>query len=130
METCEKGSKSHVGIVHFEKRKYPRFTIDLPIEYDPADIPGNHPGRAVNASEGGLLIVLPERVEVGRHLKLKLFFASDAGFTTIQTLVQVAWADIHLGADWGDYATGVRFVDISAEDLMMLKGFLRSLSRQ
>ena len=129
MNSAEKNQKSHVGIVHFEKRKYPRFAIDLPIEYHPADDPGNQSGRAINASEGGLLIVLPERAEVGSHLKLKLFFALDTGLTTLEGLVQVVWTDLHLGAGWGDHATGVKFVEISPEDLTKLKSFLRSLSK-
>lgn len=129
METTEKRPKSHVGIVHFEKRKYPRFAIDLPIEYYPIEFPENHPGRVINASEGGLLIILPECVDGGQYLKLKLFFASDAEFTTMEALVQVVWTDIHLGADWGDYATGVKFVDISPENLSKLKAFLTSLSK-
>jgi hypothetical protein len=36
--------------------------------------------------------------------------------------------DIHLGKDWGDYRVGVKFLDISPDDLSKLKDFLRSLS--
>ena len=129
MNSIEKREKPHVGIVRFEKRKYPRFSLDLPMEYYAVEFPESQPGRAINASEGGLLVVLPERTDVGQHLRLKLFFASDTGFNTIEALVQVVWADIHLGADWGDYATGVKFVDISSEEITKLKDFIRSLTR-
>jgi hypothetical protein len=40
----------------------------------------------------------------------------------------VVWTDIHLGKDWGDYRTGVRFVEISEEYMGKLRNFLRSLS--
>jgi hypothetical protein len=33
METIEKEIKSKTGIVYFERRKYPRFSADLPVEY-------------------------------------------------------------------------------------------------
>ncbi len=128
MNSIEKRHKPHVGIVHFEKRKYPRFAIDLPVEYHAVAFSENHPGRAINASEGGLLIVLPERAEVGSHLRLKLFFAFGTEMTTIEVVAQVVWTDLHLGVEWGDYATGVRFAEISPEDLTKLKSFLRSLS--
>jgi hypothetical protein len=128
MDSIETRPKPHVGIVHFEKRKYPRFAIDLPVEYHTVDFSENHPGRAINASEGGLLIVFPERAEVGSYLKLKLFLAFDTKLTTIEVVVQVVWTDLHLGVEWGDYATGVRFAEISPEDLRQLKSFLRSLS--
>jgi c-di-GMP-binding flagellar brake protein YcgR len=84
-------------------------------------------GRAINASEGGLLIYFPEQMEIGQHLKLKLFFPSGHDLNTIEALVEVVWMDIQVGKDWGEYRTGVRFVDISQESLDKLKNFMRSL---
>ena len=66
--------KPRVGIVNLERRRHPRFTVDLPIEYYQFDSSIHYPGRLMDASEGGLLVYLPERVEVGQHLKMKLFF--------------------------------------------------------
>jgi len=124
----ERGEKPHVGIVNLEKRNHPRFNIDLPIEFYQIDSPIPHSGRAVNASEGGLLVYLPEQTEVGQHLRLKLFFVSGPGLDSIEMLTEVVWMDIHLGKGWGDYRCGVRFIDISGEDLHKLKRFLKSLS--
>jgi hypothetical protein len=59
---------------------------------------------------------------------LKLFFSMGSELHTIETLVEVVWTDIHLGKDWGDYRTGVRFIEISAEDMDKLRKFLKSLS--
>jgi len=36
--------------------------------------------------------------------------------------------DIHLGKEWGDYRCGVKFIDISSDDLSKFKNFLKSLS--
>jgi hypothetical protein len=127
MEKEEKTTKTRYGIVNFEKRQHPRFNVDLPIEYSRSELIVKH-GRAVNASEGGLLVYLPERMEIGQHLSLKSFFSSGSELKTIETLVQVVWADINLGKDWGDHRTGVKFVDISPENLDALKTFLKSLS--
>ena len=126
MKAEEKGIKSRYGTVNFEKRKHPRFSVDLPIEYSRADVSDG--GRAKNASEGGLLLYLPEQIERGNHLRLKLFFTMGSELNAIETLVEVVWVDIHLGKDWGDYRTGVRFVEISEEGLGKLKSFLESLS--
>jgi len=128
MKGEEKETKLRYGTVNIEKRKYPRFNIDLPIEYTRSDLFVKH-GRAINASEGGLLLYLPEQMEIGQHLRLKIFFSSGSKLNKIETLVQVVWMDIHLGKDWGDYRVGVRFVDISPEDFSNLKNFLESLSR-
>jgi hypothetical protein len=60
---------------------------------------------------------------------LKLFFPSGPEMNTIKTLVQVVWMHVRLGEGWGDYRTGVKFVDISPEDLDTLKKFWRRLSQ-
>lgn len=127
MKKEEKGTKPRYGIVNFEKRKHPRFNVDLPIEYARSDLGVSH-GEALNASEGGLLVYFPERMEVGQYLSLKLFFSSGFEFNTIETLVKVVWVDVHPGEDWGDYRAGVTFVDISPGDLEKLRIFLTSLS--
>jgi c-di-GMP-binding flagellar brake protein YcgR len=124
----EKGKKIHYGIVNFERRKHPRFNIDLPIEYSSLPSPVSHPGRALNASEGGLLVYLSEKVEMSQLLQLKLFSPSGSELNGVELIAEVVWMDIHLGKDWGDYRCGLRFVDISPEDLNKLQRFLRSLS--
>jgi c-di-GMP-binding flagellar brake protein YcgR len=123
----DSGAKSRYGIVNFEKRKHPRFSVDLPVEYSRTDLFVDQ-GRVMNASEGGLLLYLPDQMEIGNHLRLKLFFTMGSELKAVETLVAVVWVDLHLGKDWGDYRTGVRFVEISTEDMEKLMGFLRSLS--
>ncbi len=120
-------TKPRYGTVNFEKRKHPRFSVDLPAEYNRTDLSVRQ-GHATNASEGGLLLYLPEQIEIGNHLRLRLFFSMASGLQTIEALVEVAWTDMHLGKDWGDYRTGVRFVEISTEDMSKLRNFLKSLS--
>jgi len=127
MKKEENAPKPRYGIVNFEKRKHPRFNVDLPIEYARSDL-GINRGEALNASQGGLLIYLPEKMEVGQHLSLKLFFSSGFEFNTIETLAEVIWVDVHLSDDWGDYRAGVKFVEISPGDMEKLRIFLRSLS--
>jgi len=129
MKTGEKETKPRYGTVNFERRKHPRFNVNLPIDYYRVDSSISHTGKSLNISEGGLLIYFPEGMEIGQHLKLKLFLASGSVMNTIETLVEVVWTDIHPVKDWGDYRTGVRFVNISMEDMEKLKNFLVSLSK-
>jgi len=128
MEGEEKKNRPRYGTVNFEKRRHPRFDVDLPIEYVRSGLVASR-GKAANASEGGLLIYLREEMEVGQYLSLKLFFSLGSELTTIETLVRVVWTDIHTGKnDREDYRDGVEFADISPESLERLKKFLRSLS--
>ena len=126
--TEKQETKSHVGVANLERRRHPRFSIDLPIEYQPIPSSISHTGRVLNANEGGLLVYLSQQIEIGQHLKIKLFFASGSHLNSIEILTEVVWVDIHLGKDWGDYRCGVKFMEISQEDLNRLKIFLRSLS--
>jgi hypothetical protein len=113
-----------------EKRKYPRFNVDLPIKYSRTNIFFKY-GRATNASEGGLLVYLREEMESGQDLALKLFFPPHSELNSLETSVQVVWTDIHLRKDWAwDYRTGVRFKDISSEDMTKFRSFLTGLPQK
>jgi c-di-GMP-binding flagellar brake protein YcgR len=113
-----------------EKRKYPRVDIDLPVKYSSANLIFKH-GRVVNASQGGLLVLLPEEMGIGQRLGLKIFFPSRPEFNTLETSVQVVWKDVHLRKDWTwDYRTGVKFVDVSPNHIRELKNFLLNIGRK
>jgi hypothetical protein len=82
-----------------EKRKYPRFNVNLPIKYSRTNLFFKY-GQAINASEGGLLVSFAEKMNIGHHLALKLFFPSRSELNIIEAIVQVVWMDIHLRKDW------------------------------
>ncbi len=113
-----------------EKRKHPRFNVDLPLKYSRTNLIFKY-GRAVNASQGGLLVYLPEEMGVGQRLGLKIFSPSRSEFNTLETFVQVVWKDVHLRKDWTwDYRTGVKFVDVSPDHMTELKNFLGNIGRK
>jgi c-di-GMP-binding flagellar brake protein YcgR len=126
MKNGEEQIKLLCGTEKFEKRRHPRFTVDLPIEYRRRDLVDKYV-RVINASESGLSIYLSEQMEVGQYLRTKLFFPSGSGLTIIELVTQVVWTDVQPEKDWGDYRAGVRFVDISPADLSNLKNYLGSL---
>jgi hypothetical protein len=67
-------------------------------------------------------------MEIGQHLRLKLFLTSGSELNMMELMNQVVWMDVHRGKDRKDYRTGVKFVDISLEDQCTLKMFFSSLS--
>ena len=120
--------KRRIGILDLERRKYPRFKINLPLDYYRVDTTSGQAGRTENASEGGLEIYFPEKMQIGERLKLRLFFSSSKeDLKAIEVLAEVVWLDILAGD--GEYRSGVKFVDIAAEDVTKLKDFLESLTR-
>ncbi len=123
----EKGPKTQYGIVNFERRRSPRFSVDLPIEYSCVDSCGKSTGRTGNASVGGLMLFLGEAMEVGREVRIKIFFPSESQLDSIEVLAEVVWTEIAFGKE-RDYRCGVRFIHIATEDLSKLKTFLDRLS--
>jgi hypothetical protein len=124
----EEETKSHYGKVNFEKRRHLRFNVDLPIQYYPMDSFISYNGRAINLSEGGILIHSPEQMEKGQHLRSKLSFNLGSEINTIEMEAEVVWMDIYLDEARGDYRSGVKFIDIAQKDKTKLENFLRSLS--
>jgi len=129
MKVAKGEKKPHFGVANIERRRHPRFSIDLPIEYHHIHSPLGATGQTINASEGGLLVYLPERLELGQQLKMKLYISSGPDLHAIEMLAQVVWIDLHLGQEQGDYRTGVEFVDISPEHMQRLKSVLQNLSK-
>ena len=69
----EKEIKPRYETLNYENRRYPRFSVDLPVEYTREDLIVKQ-GRVINASEGGLLVYFPEQMEIGQLLRLNPFF--------------------------------------------------------
>jgi c-di-GMP-binding flagellar brake protein YcgR len=122
----ERETEPRFGTANFERRRHPRFVVDLPIEYWKVNHLKSCPSRAANVCEGGLLVHLSEQPEIGQNLRLNLFVDAGPDLNCIEALVQVVWKDLHLGKE-GDYRTGVKFVDISENDLDALRRFLKNL---
>ena len=127
MKTEGKKGKLRYGVANLERRRSSRFPIRLAIEYYRADSPINQTGQALDASEGGLQILLPEQVEIGQKLNMKLFFSSGPGLNSIEVLAEVVWINTQLGEGEKLYRTGIRFINISRESMTKLKDFLASL---
>jgi len=114
---------------HFERRRHPRFSVHLPIEYWQIGKSRSRPGKAINISEGGLLLQLPERLEIGQVVGLTLFITSGPDLDAIEAVVQVGvlWHGTHVGED-AAYPVGVKFVDISPEDMDKVRTLLKALT--
>ena len=119
----EKESKPRFESMNFERRKRPRLSFALPVEYRHIDNPKSHPGRTADIGEGWLLLYISEEIEIDQNLMVKLFLDPGLKLKTIEAQVQVVWKDFRLRKD-GYRRIGVRFVNISLEDMEKLRSFL------
>jgi c-di-GMP-binding flagellar brake protein YcgR len=118
--------KPPTGAAKIEERKHPRFLLNLPIEYSPVNSDINQAGYTFNTSEGGLMVNLPEELEPGRLLQMRIFFSFGPDINSIGILCQVVWTDHSRGEE--GYRSGVKFLKLSAQDLDKLVAFLRKLA--
>ena len=122
----EESTKPNFGTVNFERRRHPRFSINLPVEYWKIDRLTSAFSRTGDLSEGGLLLHIFEEIELGQELNLNLFFDSNLGFESIEARMQVVWKDFCFEKESG-CRVGLKFVEISGEDMKKLKLFLNKL---
>ncbi len=118
------------GNADSDRRRYRRFNIDLPIRYTRPEGSASGYGRAINVSEGGLLMCSAEQMDIGQHLKSKIFFLHGAELDAIEMKTCVIWTDLHLNLAWGDFRSGLKFTDISPDDMGKLKSLLTNLPRR
>lgn len=128
IEAQNKKTRPHSGIVDYQRRRYPRFDVDLPLEYDEVNSSITHHARALNLSGGGMLIRSPEQLEIGRQMKSKLSFPWGSEMNTIEMQAEVVWTKTSLNGAWRDYRSGVRFLDALPNDKAKLTHLLISLS--
>ncbi len=127
-ETGKEGQKEKSGVVSIEKRRFPRFNVDLPMKYSEVKVRKKQGGIAHDASEGGLLVYLQDKFSIGTKLKIEVFFSHGFRLTPIRVEAEIVWADIRGPEDWGEYKYGLKFINIGKEDFSKLKWLLDSLS--
>ncbi len=126
MRSLEQKLEPRFGFAKFERRISPRFLVNCPLKYWRGSTAKRSSGRTGNISEGGILLYVPDPIEVGENLGLRLFIGDLLALQTIDAVVTVVWKDFHLDEN-DHYRIGVKFVDILPDDLGKLKDFLKTL---
>jgi hypothetical protein len=101
-----------------ERRIYPRFIVDLPLEY--RDIDGSClllGGVLSNASEGGFLIEAVRDVPVGTELNIAVLFPKGFELANFHVVAKIVWKEPY----WKGFQYGLRFTEVEEEDLMKLQ---------
>jgi c-di-GMP-binding flagellar brake protein YcgR len=122
-------SQTRMGVVSIEKRKYPRFSVELPLNYTRAEGKDILGGMVANASEGGLLVYLPERFEIGGLLKIEIFYVRGLELDTIKAVAKVVWCDLGARESWGEHRYGLQFQYIDEKDFSRLTTLLKEVGR-
>jgi c-di-GMP-binding flagellar brake protein YcgR len=121
-------TESKKGIFIVERRRQPRFSMELPLDYC-IERDYRYGGVAANASKGGLLVYLPEAIVVGTLLKIEILFAKGLELSSIKAIAKVVWADLPPKEIWGEYRYGLEFQSFQEGDLQKLRRLLKELGK-
>jgi c-di-GMP-binding flagellar brake protein YcgR len=116
-------SPSKEGIFIVERRKHPRFRVELPLGYSIESVE-RHGGVAANASKSGLLVYLPEAIFVGSLLKIEILFAEGSELNSVSATAKVVWSDLAREQIGGQYRYGLKFESFQEGDLRKLRKLL------
>ena len=111
------------GKIEFERRIFPRFTLELPISYRLEEDAPQKNGATTNVSRGGLMISVPDPLGLGDRLRIKLHLSRDRSPKSIELVGKVIWTSPPDPAKPHSYQAGIAFESVSAEDLELLKDF-------
>ena len=118
-----------MGVLSIEKRRHPRYSVELPLDYSRINGRETYGGIVANASEGGLLVYLPEVMRIGDFLKIEIFYANGLELNSIKAVAKVVWYDLAAKESWGEHRYGLQFQSIEEKDLERLKILLREIGK-
>ena len=121
--------QTRMGVLAIEKRKYPRFSVELPLDYSRFNGKETLGGMVANASEGGLLVYLPEKIEIGALLKVEIFYVRGLELDTIKAVAKIVWCDLAARESWGEHRYGLQFQSIDEKDFNRLLTLLKEVGK-
>ena len=116
-----------MGVFTIERRKHPRFNVELPLDYSRIEGKETYGGIVANASEGGLLVYLPQRMEIGAVLKIEIFCIQGLELKTIKAIAKVVWSDLPAKESFGEYRFGLQFLYIEERDFAKLLNLFKEI---
>ena len=122
----QKMRRTHLVSDLTERRKHPRIPLRLPTEYFPEGKTRCRLCHTINIGEGGALLCLPEKLQVGQRIKIEVFYYFDYELERFCATGEVVWAENLEDSPIG-YRSALEFVDLSLRDFEKLKKFLRKI---
>jgi hypothetical protein len=107
-----------------DRRKHPRVSMDLPLEYLANFDSRARGGIVVDASETGLLIYSTQDIPVGTNLKIDVLFPKGYELANFEAFGKIMWRKVDWGERANTYRYGLTIVQIVEEDYWKLKKLL------
>jgi hypothetical protein len=124
MEGIEKIGRMERPRYFRDRRKHPRVSMDLPLEYLANFDSRARGGIVVDASETGFLIYSTHDIPVGTNLKIDVLFPRGYELANFEVFAKIIWRKVDVGERSNTYRYGLTFVQIVEEDYWKLKKLL------
>jgi c-di-GMP-binding flagellar brake protein YcgR len=101
-----------------EKSKFSRIPLNVKVKYDVLKGSPHRTGeiRSKHVSPGGICLTVPEKIDIGALLRLKLSLQGENDFITVKgTVVWVEEFSINHMSDHKAYDCGIEFVDVDPQ---------------
>jgi len=111
-----------------DRRRYPRISMDLPLEYRVKYDARAHGGIVIDASETGFLIYSIEAIPIGTKLKIAVLFPKEYELAIFEVFAETIRKEYVAEQEifWyqGGYRHGLKIIHILEEDYWKLRGLL------
>jgi len=105
-------------------RKLPRIPLNVKVKYEVLKVSPPRPegNRSKNVSVGAICLVVPEKINIGALLRLKLSLYDEIDFITVKG--KVVWAEEFSVNDYKAYDCVIEFVDVDPQDQEKISRYL------
>ena len=116
---------SPYGRVEMERRVFPRFRLEIPVQYE-RELQGPHQtARAGDASRGGLRLFLDEALAPGEVLRLAMHLSDPKAPRWLRVTARVVWCAQSPEATPEAFTAGLEFMDVDPADRKLFDQFER-----
>jgi hypothetical protein len=109
---------------HKRVGKYPRVSIDLPLEYREMFDSRLRTGIIHNLSDMGLLFHCHHEMSVDTTLRIKVMFTDGYTLAEFEVIAKIVWKDLFIKGGYLGYKYGIVFTYISEENREKLNRLL------
>ncbi len=107
-----------------ERRKHPRLSVNLPLEYKPVYDFHLRTGLLANLSNKGVLFYCRADMSVGTIIIMTVMYPDDFALSSFEVRAKIIWKDLLFDRDWREYKYGAEFLYVSEQDQVKLNRVL------
>ncbi len=107
-----------------ERRGHQRIMVSFPVNVRFNQSGEPYPGLTIDASESGLLVRTLKDIPLGTRLNIQILFPNTSKLSHFKAVAKIVWKDICNWEDLEGYQYGLKLIQISNKDDLILRKLL------